>query len=211
MGSPGVWIKSTIAGEMRNSKFSAACRSRSISPTCSGPKRSASASSDVMLLLRSSSCQVSIRQILGKDHEIVTRRVVRRDGRGSGVAACFVKASRRSVIGARRGLHDHEPPAVSPQPMLHLSQELRTHAGVLALAVHDDPVEIASRLRARGRAPARVTDQVIAVERAEELIVLVAVEGLVQQLDRGRDLLLAEETGRPRQLLKPCAVRVPDG
>src|SRR5260370_37671618 len=34
---------------------------------------------------------------------------------------------------------------------------------------------------------------------------------LVEQLDRGRDLFLTEEPGCPRQLLKPCAVRAPDG
>jgi hypothetical protein len=51
----------------------------------------------------------------------------------------------------------------------------------------------------------------IAVKRADESVVVVARQILVEQLDRGCDLFLAEETGRPRQLLKPCAVRAPDG
>ncbi len=67
------------------------------------------------------------------------------------------------------------------------------------------------RFRAGSRAPAGVSDQLIAVKRADESVVVVARQALVEQLDRGRDLFLAEETSRPRQLLKPCAVRAPDG
>ena len=67
------------------------------------------------------------------------------------------------------------------------------------------------RFRAGSRAPACVPDQLIAVKRADESVVVVTRQALVEQLDRGRDLFIAEETGRPRQLLKPCAVRAPDG
>src|SRR5882762_4051714 len=126
MGSPGDLIRSTIAGEIRNSKFSAACRRCAISPTCSAPNRAASASSEAMLFLRSSSCQVSSRQLLGIDHQVVTGRVVPRDGRDPGVAACFVKPAGRYVIGARAGLDDYEPSAVCGQPALDLTEQLRS-------------------------------------------------------------------------------------
>src|SRR6266849_519526 len=209
MGSPGDLIRSTIAAEMRNSKFSAAWRRCAISPTCSGPKRAARASSDAMLFLRSSSCQVSSSQLLGVDHQIVTGRVVPRDGRGPGVAARFVKAAGRSVIGPRGRFDDNQPAAVGHQPAFHFVEQLRPHAGALLLAIDCDPVEIVRRRGARRRPPARVADQLIVCECADELIVVVARQALVEQLDRGGDLFLAEETGRPRELLKPCAVRAP--
>src|SRR6267142_750956 len=211
MGSPGDLIRSTIAGEMRNSKFSAAWRRCAISPTCSAPNRAASASSEAMLFLRSSSCQVSSRQILGIDHQVVTRRVVRRDGRGPGVAACFVKPARRCVIGARAGLDDYEPSAICHQLSFDLTEQLRSNAAALASVVDDNPVQITRRYGAWSRAPARVPDQSIGIERSHELIVVVPCQAFIEQLDRGRDLFLAEEARAPRQLFKPCAVRAPDG
>src|SRR6266404_1809571 len=211
IGSPGDLIRSTIAGEMRNSKFSAAWRRCAMSPTCSAPKRAANASSEAMLFLRSSSCQVSSGQILGIDHQVVTGRVIPRDGRGPGVAACFVKPARRCVIGARAGLYDHQPSAVSRQPALHLAEQLRADSAALAGAVHDDPVQIARRHGARCRAPAGVANQLIGFECTDELIVVVSRQALVEQLDRSGDLFLAEDARATRQLLKPCAVRVPDG
>src|SRR6266852_6101917 len=211
IGSPGDLIKSTIAGEMRNSKFPAACRRRAMSPTCSAPKRAANASSEAMLFLRSSSCQVSSSQILGIDHQVVTRRVVRRDGRGPGVAACFVKPARGCVIGARAGLNHNQSCVVRRESLLHLGEQLGANPSPLVLAAHDDPVKIVRCFRTRRRPPAGVADQSIGFERADELIVAVTGQALVKQLDRGGDLLLTEETRRPRQLLKPCAVRAPDG
>src|SRR5436309_299327 len=211
IGSPGDLMRSTIAGEMRNSKFSAACRRRAMSPTCSAPKRAANASSEAMPFLRSSSCQVSSSQILGIDHQVVTGRVVPRDGRGPGVAACFVKPARRCVIGARAGLDDYEPPAVSRQPALDLTEQLRSDSTALASPIYDNPIQIARRLCPWGRAPARVPNQLIALERADKLIVVISGQTVVEQLDRGGDLLLAEEARATRQLLKPCAVRAPDG
>src|SRR5437867_4844461 len=71
MGSPGDLMRFTIAGEIRNSKFSAACRSRARSGKCSAPNLATSASSDAMLCLRSSCCQDSMRQILEIDHQVV--------------------------------------------------------------------------------------------------------------------------------------------
>src|SRR5882672_7417980 len=211
IGSPGDLMRSTIAGEMRNSKFSAACRRRAISPTCSTPKRAANASSEAMLFLRSSSCQVSSGQILGIDHQIVTGRVIPRDGRGPGVAACFVKPARRCVIGARAGLYHNQPSAICHQLSFDLTEQLRSNAAALASVVDDNPVQIARRHGARCRAPAGVANQLIGFECTDELIVVVSRQALVEQLDRGGDLFLAEEARATRQLLKPCAVRVPDG
>ena len=98
-----------------------------------------------MLFLRSSSCQVSSSQLLGVDHQIVTGRVVPRDGRGPGVAACFVKAARQCVIGARAGLYDHQPSAVCRQPALDLTEQLRSDSAALASRVDDNPIQIARR------------------------------------------------------------------
>src|SRR5437867_4441401 len=211
MGSPGDLMRSTIAGEMRNSKFSAACRRRAMSPTCSAPKRAAKASSDAMLLLRSSACQVSRCQILGIDHQVVTGCIVARDGRGSGVAACFVKPPRPLVVGARRGLHDNQSCVVRRESVFNFCEQLGPDSRALMTAIHDDPIEVVSRVCPRRRTPARVSHELIAFECTDELIVGVPSQTLIEQLDRGGDLLLAEEPGAPRQLLKLCAVRAPDG
>src|SRR5262245_43838298 len=60
MGSSGDLISSTMAGEILNSKFSAAWRRRSRSGKCSGPNRAASMSSDRIELVLRTSCQVSM-------------------------------------------------------------------------------------------------------------------------------------------------------
>src|SRR6266705_5322304 len=211
IGSPGDLIRSTMAGEIRNSKFSAACRSRSTSPTCSGPNRAASASREAMLFLRRSSCQLSIREILGVDHQIVTGRVVPRDGCGSGVAAVLVKSPRGRVVGARAGFNDDEPLAFGPQPVLDLHQQLRPHTGALPRLVDHDPVQVVRAAGSGRGSPARVAHQVLCVERPDEAIVVVAGQAFLEQLDRGGDLFLAEASRRPRHLLKSGALRAPDG
>src|SRR5215212_7935546 len=61
IGSSGDLIRSTMAGEIRNSKFSAACRRRSRSGKCSGPNLAASTSRDLIELVLRTSCQVSMR------------------------------------------------------------------------------------------------------------------------------------------------------
>src|SRR3989475_4603905 len=128
IGSSGDSIRSTIAGEIRNSKFSAACRSRSISGKCSGPNLAASASREAMLRLRSSSCQDSMRQILEINHQVVTRRVVIRQQRRPPEAAPLVERPRGGVVGAEGGLHHQQPCPVRRKPGLHLPQQLRAHA-----------------------------------------------------------------------------------
>ncbi len=94
---------------------------------------------------------------------------------------------------------------------LDFLEQLRAHAMSLPRRIDHDPVEVVGSCGPRRRPPAGVPDQLIAVKCADESVVVVARQALVEQLDRGRDLFFAEETGRPRQLLKPCAVRAPDG
>ena len=60
IGSLGDLIRSTIAGEIRNSKLSAARRSRSSSGKFSGPNRSARVSSEAIEFFLRTSCQVSM-------------------------------------------------------------------------------------------------------------------------------------------------------
>ena len=97
------------------------------------------------------------------------------------------------------------------ESLLHFGEELRPNSSSLVFPINDDPVEIVRRFRPGRRTPARIPNQLIAVECADESVVVISRETRVEQLDRGCDLLLAKETGRPRQLLKSCAVRAFDG
>src|SRR6266571_9253559 len=140
MGSPGDLMRSTIAGEIRNSKFSAACRSRSRSGKCSAPNLATSASSEAMLCLRSSCCQDSMRQILEIDHQVVAGGVVAREPGRLDVAAPLVKGARRRVLGARGGLDDDESSVIRRQCGLDGPQQLGTDSPTLASRIDDDPV-----------------------------------------------------------------------
>src|SRR5436190_10294704 len=213
MGSWGDSIKSTIAWEIRNSKFSTACFRRSISATCSAPNRSARASRDAILRLRSRSCQVSIREILAVDHQIVTGRVVLRDGRGPGVAAVFVKGPRRRVVGSRAGFRHDQSPARRPQAVLHFRQKLRADPLAVARGIHDEPVQVGGPLGPGRRTPANAAGQRVAplLEGAEPAVIVLAGQGLVQHLDGGLDLGRPEHPGRPDERLNPPAVRAIDG
>src|ERR1051325_11250018 len=151
IGSPGDLIRSTIAGEIRNSKFSAACLSAAMGPVCSSPKRAASASSDAMLFLRSSYCQVST-QLLGVDHQIVARRVVRWDGRGLPITSRLVESSRRLVIVTQRGLNNREPCAVRRKPGFDFVHQLSSDAAALPRAIDYDPVQVPRACCPRRRA-----------------------------------------------------------
>src|SRR5574341_868986 len=211
IGSSGDLMRSTMAGEMRNSKFSAAWRSRSISGKCSAPNRAAKASSEAMLFLRSSSCQDSMRQILEIDHQVVTGRVVPRELRGPGEAASYVEAPRGRVVRAGGRLGDQQPETVGHEPLLHVGQELAADAGPLPGPVHHDPVQIRCAFRPRRGAPAGEAGQLVALIRADEAIVVVAGQGFVQELHRRRHLGRPEQTGGRDQRLKPPAVRGTDG
>src|SRR2546423_15701786 len=124
IGSPGDLIRSTMAGEMRNSKLSAACRKRSRSGNCSGPNLATSASSEARLFLRSSSCHDSMRQVLEIDHQIVAGGVVARDQRRAGVAASLVEGAGGPVVGAGGRLDDDQAPVIRHQSVFHGRQQL---------------------------------------------------------------------------------------
>src|ERR1044071_1016196 len=101
-----------MAGEMRNSKFRAASRSRSRSGKCSGPNFATSASNVATDFLRISSCQGAMRQVLEVQDQIVVGRVIARDARRRGVPAPLVKPPGGRVPGTGRGLDDDEATAL---------------------------------------------------------------------------------------------------
>src|SRR3989449_821937 len=136
MGSPGDLMRSTIAGEIRNSKFSAACRSRSRSGNCSAPNLATSASSEAMLCLRSSCCQDPMRQILEIDHQVVAGGVVARQPGRLGVAAPLVEGARGCVVGARRRLDDDQASGVRRQFLLDRPQRSEEHTSELQSRLH---------------------------------------------------------------------------
>src|SRR6266704_3693041 len=125
IGSPGDWMRSTIAGEMRNSKFSAACRSRARSGKCSAPNLATRASSDAMLCLRSRACQDSMRQVLEVDDEIVIGRVVAPEPRRRRVATSLVEGARGRVLGAGGRLDDDQSSVIRHQLALDGAEQLR--------------------------------------------------------------------------------------
>src|SRR3989449_1659630 len=167
MGSPGDVMRSTMAGEIRNSKFSAACRSRSRSGKCSAPNLATSASSEAMLCLRSSCCQDSMRQILEIDHQVVAGGVVAREPGRLGVAAPLVEGARGCVGGARRRLDDDQASVVRRQVLLDRLQQSGADSLALSDRIHDDPVEIEGSRGARRRTPARVADEPVIRIRAQ--------------------------------------------
>src|SRR2546427_2256444 len=181
IGSSGDSIRSTIAGAIRNSKFSAACRSRSISGKCSAPNLATSASSEAMLRLRSSCCQDSMRQILEIDAQVVAGGVVAGEPCRRSVPPPLVEGARGGVFGARRGLDDDQSSVIGRQLVLDRAQQMRADLLPLPRGVDDDPVEIEGSLGARRRAPTRVSHELVARIGAEEAIALVARERVVEQ------------------------------
>src|SRR2546421_10594681 len=211
IGSPGDLMRSTMAGEMRNSKFSAAWRRRSKSGKCSGPNRATRASSEARLWLRSRSCQDAIHQVLEVDHQVVGRSVIPPEPRRLGVPAPLVERAGGRVVGARRRLDDDQPTAGAEQRSLDRVEQLRADALPLPGRIDDDPVQVIGALCSRRGAPAGVPHQVVIRVRAEKSVVVVPGEALVEQLDRERDLLGAEEARRSGEPFKRAAVRAPDG
>src|SRR5437879_12425850 len=210
IASPGDLMRSTIAGEMRNSKFSAAWRRRARSGKCSWPNLATRASREARLWLRSRSCQAAMHQVLQVEHQVGGRSVIAREPRRLSVPAPLVEGAGRRVVGARRRLDDEEPTAVSRQRLLDRVEQLRADALPLPRRLDDDPVQVVGALRSRGGPPAGVPHQVVVCVRAEESVVVVPREALVEQLNRERDLLRAEETRRSGEPFKRCALRAPD-
>src|SRR5687767_15958608 len=134
-------MRSTIAGEIRNSKFSAARRRRSRSGKCSGPNFAASASSEWIEFFLRTSCQVSITlpallrvgdrcTELQVDDLVVAWGIEIRNHGGLPVAARGVEGPGARVVGASRGFHDDHPRA-SRQAALHLVHEPRADTRAL--------------------------------------------------------------------------------
>src|SRR5947208_9951931 len=206
IGSPGDLIRSTMAGEIRNSKFRAASRSRSRSGKCSGPNLATSASSVATLCLRSSSCQDAMRQVLDVHDQVVVGRVIARDSRGRGVAAPFVVPPGGRVSGAGRRLDDDQAAALGNELLLDGPQQQGPDSLALPRRVHHDPVEVVGPFRPRRGTPARVPDQPVTRVCAQEAVIVIPGQTPIQQLQGGRDLFPPEEARRRRQPLKPCAL-----
>src|ERR1700740_1184378 len=211
IGSPGAWIKSTMAGAIRNSNVFAAWRRRSRSGKCSGPNLAPSASSDAMLRLRSSSCQDSMGQVLEIDHQVVAGGVVPREASRSGVAAPLVEGARRPVLGARGRLDDDQASLVHPQRAFDRLEQLRPHSLALTRRVYDDPVEVEGAGGTGRGPPAGESDERVIRVCAEEAVVVVPGEGLVEQLHGDGDFLRPEQAGGRREPLKRSALRAADG
>src|SRR3954470_15780999 len=123
IGSLGDLISSAMAGEIRNSKFSAACRRRSSSGKFSGPNFWANASSEAIEFFLRTSCQVSAINASGV--------IVSGEGRKRGgplpvplpchVLPCFPSSQLPSlfhehhlIVSGRIELRDHRDRRVSP-------------------------------------------------------------------------------------------------
>src|SRR5215213_109356 len=200
IGSFGDLIRSTMAGEIRNSKFSAACRSRSSSGKFSGPNFWASASKEAIEFCLRTSCHVSAMEPSGfhKHHLIVARRIEVRDHRHGGIAPGLVKGPGAGVIGPARGLDDDEPDETG-EPPLHLRQKRRADAAALDAGIDRHPVQIVGAQGARRRTPADPA--------AQEPLALCPEDGvgvggapthrLIEDFERDGDLVLTKQSHRP--------------
>src|SRR3990172_1780382 len=215
MGSPGALIRSTIAGEIRSSKFSIACCSRSRSGNCSGPNFSTSCWSEATLRSCRSFCQsamwsFSVRgnQPLGVHDQVVVRRVEVRNTRRCPVRQRLVERTRRTVIRSRRRFHHHEPAAgIHDRPLARRHQRAADPPAV-GSGVHGDPVKVPGGLGAGRGAIAGEADELIRlVERPERVVVLGGPgRGAVEHLQRDVHLRRAEHAGGAHDLGHAAAI-----
>src|SRR5205823_13254729 len=108
-------------------------------------------------------------------------------------------------------LDDDEPPVIRRELGLDGRQQLGADPLALPRGIDDDPVEVVGPGRPGRGAPAGIAHELIAGERAEKVILLVAVEGVVEQLHRDGDLVRPEQAGGRGELLKSCALGAADG
>src|SRR5215212_5485991 len=194
IGSSGDLIRSTIAGEIRNSKFSAACRSRSRSGKCSGPNLAASRSSDRIELLLSTSCQVSMTlpippvESLNVHHLVVARRVEVGDPRGRAIAARLVEPTRGCIV-RPAGCRDHDEAGDTLQPVFHRMQQGGADASAVQRGVDRHPVEIEGAKGAGGGPPADPAGQASLVLGTEGEVVGGTGHRAVEDLEGHRDLV----------------------
>src|SRR5207253_10321870 len=97
------------------------------------------------------------------------------------------------------------------QLVFHGRQQLGADPLALPRGIDDDPVEVVGSRRPGRGAPAGVAHELFAGERAEKTILLVAVEGIFEQLHRDGDLVRPEQAGGRGEPLKPCALGAADG
>src|SRR5688572_13185084 len=152
IGSLGDLIRSTIAGEIRNSKFSAAVRSRSRSGKCSGPNLAARASRELIEFFLRTSCQVSMMlpallkvgarcERFHVHHLVITRRVEIRDGGRAAIAARLVEGPGAGIVGAARGLDDDQA-GEAGEPALHFRHQLGADAVAVGRGIDGEPVHV---------------------------------------------------------------------
>src|SRR5437899_307251 len=89
--------------------------------------------------------------------------------------------------------------------------ELGPDALPLPGGLDDDPVQVVRAARARRRTPAGVASELVARVAAQEAVVVVAGEALVEQLHGDRDLFRLEHAGGAGEPLKLGALRAVDG
>ena len=127
--------------------------------------------------------------------------------------------ARRGVVGARRRLDDQQPRFALAKPPLDLVEQLRARAFALKRRMRGDPIEIVDAIRSRRRAVTDVSDELtFARERPDELVIRHAVarivrrpgrsrrEGLVEQLERDRDFVVAKHRRRVENLTNAIAM-----
>src|SRR5688500_435947 len=216
IGSLGDLIRSAIAGEMRNSKFSAAIRSRSRSGKCSGPNRAASDSSELIEFLRSTSCQVSMMlpALLGDlprnerlhVHDlVVARRIEVRDGGDAAISSCFIEGPGAGVLGPARGFHDDQA-GEAGEPALHFRHEPAADAGAVARGIDGKPVHVPGADGAGRGTPADPPGDAALHFGDERGVRRIAAGGRVQHLEGHEHLVGAEQARGPGDPLHGGAV-----
>ena len=98
--------------------------------------------------------------------------------------------------------------ATPGEPPLHLQQQRGADAGALSLGIDRHPVQIVGAEGAGGRAPADPADETAVQLRTEHVIGVgwMAAHRLVEDLERDRDLIFAEQSYRPGDLLDAVPV-----
>src|SRR6185503_15151568 len=163
-------------------------------------------------------------QPLRINHAIISRRVKIPEHRRLDVPPRLVKTTRRRIVTARRRLDHDQSRFPLPQPPLDFVEQLRTAALALKIRMDRDPVEIVGAIRSRCRAIADVSDELtLARERPDKLVIRHAVarivrragrsrrEGLVEQLERDRDLVVAKDGCRVENLTNAIAMAPHEG
>src|SRR5688500_182640 len=216
IGSLGDLIRSTIAGEIRNSKFSAAIRRRSRSGKCSGPNFAARVSSELIEFFLRTSCQVSMMlpallRVMPRNERlhvhdlVISRSVELRDGGDSAISSCFIEGARAGVFRPAGGLHDDQAGEAGEAP-LHLRHEPAADAAAMARGIDGKPVHVPGADGAGRGPPADPAGDAPRFLRDERGVRRVAAGGRVEHLEGHEHLVGAEEAAGARDRLDGRAV-----